>query len=127
MRVRSLLVVSGCSIGLLLLLVFITNPSESGPLGILGVYLLAYVSLSMMVTFLIYYGTRLARFMTHLFVRHRYIRTVSLSRACYYAAVLAMLPMMAVGLHAAGSLNWYSVLLLGTFGLLGVFYVAKRL
>jgi hypothetical protein len=104
----------------------LTNPTQAGPVAILVVIILTYLSLLGVVTFLLFTGARLIRFLAHAIFNKKIRTTLSLRRAYLYATVLATLPMMAVGLNSMGGIQWYEILLLALFGGIGVIYIARR-
>lgn len=116
-------VASGC---LLAVLLFTTNPGNVGPAGLLGVFVLGYLSLLGVVTFLLFYTTKLGKFLFQAVGRRTIRNEMTLRRAYLYASVIATLPMMLIGLYSTGGVNWYEVLLIGLFGIIGVTYVARR-
>lgn len=126
MFARILTSISIVSFCLLVLLLTLTAPSSTGPVVILFVFILTYLSLLGAVTFLLYAGTRTFYFVTHLLTNRPVRSRLSLNRAYLYATVLAVLPMVIVGLYSANGIRWYELLLVGIFGCIGVLYIAKR-
>ena len=123
-RILALITIVSCCV--LTLVLFTTNPSTIGLAGMLGVFILGYMSLLGVVTFLFYYGERLS-IMVLRTLSPRPIRPyLTLKRSYLFASVFAALPMMAIGLYSTGGIAWYELLLLALFGLIGVVYVAKR-
>lgn len=126
MFARILTTASIISFCLLILTLTTTTPGTAGPVVILLIFILMYLSLLGVVTFLLYGGVRVAYFLMRL-VTNRYIRAgLTLSRAYLYATVLAALPMIIMGLYSMDGIRWYEFILVGVFGLIGMFYIARR-
>jgi len=100
-----------------------TSPATVGLAGMLAVFLLGYLSLLGVVTFLLYYGSKLSLVVLKKFRKRD---GLTLTKAYLYASVLSTLPMMLVGLYPTGGVEWYEVLLLILFGVMGVLYIARR-
>lgn len=126
MFIRILTTVTVASFCILALLLSLTAPSSAGPVVILAVFILAYLSLLGVVTFLLYYGAKTVRFLTKLFTNRTMRKELTLNRAYLYATVLAVLPMIIVGLYSVDGMRWYELLLVVIFGLTGVLYIARR-
>lgn len=126
MLVRFLAIMTILSCVTLTVVLFSTSPSTAGLLGMLAVFLLGYISLLGVVTFLLYYGNRLFLLTVKSFKKRMHYTRLSLGRAYLYGSVLATLPMMAVGLYSTGGIAWYELGLLLLFGFMGVVYVARR-
>lgn len=116
-------VISCCTLAVLL---FATNPTSIGPGGMLAVFILGYLSLLGVVTFLLFLGAKATRAIVHVMTGRLVRTTLTLRRAYLYSSVLAVIPMLFVSLYSAGGIMWYEVLLLILFGAIGVVYIAKR-
>lgn len=119
----SLTVVSLC---LLLVVLTQTNPTQAGPFGILAVFITAYMSLIGVATFFLYFGSRLVAYISRAVMTRKPLPQLSLRHAYYYSTVVALAPIMLVGLQSVGGVTLYELLLVGLFVAIGVLYVAKR-
>lgn len=108
-------------------LFFSTTPDTVGSFGVLIVFLCLYVVLLGVITSSIFYGARMARFIGSLFNYTARRPLISYQHAYYYGTIIALLPMMLIGLQASAALSVYSAALIFAFGILGIFYVSKRL
>ena len=126
MLARVLTVSSIISFCLLTLLLVTTAPGSAGPVVILLVFILMYLSLLGAVTFLLFVGTRVVYFLTHLLTNRKVRTRLSLNRAYLYATVLAALPMIVMGLYSVNGIRWYELVLVGIFGAIGVLYIVRR-
>lgn len=112
---------------MVLLVVFhTTTPSSVGPLGILFVFILMYVLTLGMLTFLIYTIGNFLRRGINVVAAKRPLREVTLIRSYYFASVVALAPVMLVGIHSVGKVGFYDVLLVGVFVIISCVYVSKR-
>lgn len=126
MITRILATITVVSVSILVFMLHTTSPANAGPVGMLVLFVLGYMSLLGVVTFLLFYGVKFVMLLVGIFT-HRPVREgLSLTRSYLYSSVLALLPMMAIGLHSAGGIAWYELLLLLLFGVIGMTYVARR-
>ena len=123
---RILAIVTVVSASLLVVLLFTTNPGSVGPAGLLLVFILGYLSLLGLVTFLLFYGVKFWVYLVKLITRRTIRFQLTLKRSYLYASILATLPMMVVGLYSTGGISWYELLLISLFGAIGTLYIAKR-
>lgn len=111
---------------LLIILLQTTNPTTSGPLGILIVFILMYVSALGVLTFLLFWGSRItARLASSVTVR-RPLQVLSLGKAYYFSSVLSLVPVMLIGMQSVGSVGFYNVSLVVIFALIACVYIVKR-
>lgn len=113
-----------------IVLVFLLNqttPNQSGPLGVLIVFLLMYVVALGGVTFLVHGGSRLvAKFSRSLTVK-RPLRPIGLKQSYYYASIIALAPVMLIGVQSVSGINVYDILLVGFFVAIGTIYISRRM
>lgn len=123
---KTLLVLGLVSAGLLLLIFNLTTPSRIGAIGLLGMFVLGYLfSLSTLSFLYIASEYILIRVLKTLKLKHP-SKAVGSKKPYYYSSVLALGPVMLVGLHSVGGTNIYDVVLVLSFLVLGCFYVARR-
>jgi hypothetical protein len=104
-----------------------TTPATIGPLGILFVFILMYTVALGVLTFLIFSVSIFLQKSIGLFiVAKKPLRPLGLSRSYYFASLVALAPVMLVGIHSVGELGFYDVLLVGVFVVISCVYVAKR-
>lgn len=122
---KVLAVSSLCAFVLLSALMQSTTPSSIHPLGILAVFVLIYVLALGVLTFFVFWGSRLIQKID----KRRQgagISRVTLRRTYLYGSVLALAPVMAIGMASIGRLDFYQVLLVVLFECAACFYVARR-
>ena len=111
---------------LLAILLQTTTPTTIGPLGILIVFILMYIAVLGVLTFLLVgVNHLLVKFSTSLPLR-RPVQALSLRRAYYFASVIALAPVMFLGMQSVGTVGVYDVLLVVAFVTMACMYIAKR-
>jgi hypothetical protein len=111
---------------LLVVLLFGTEPATIGPVGMLIIFILMYISALGVVTFLLYGGSRILSKIASSFTVKKPMNAMSFRRAYYFASVLALAPVMIIGLQSVGGVGVYELLLIGLFELIACIYIAKR-
>ena len=119
---KVLAISSLCAFVLLSALMQATTPSSIHPLGILAVFVLIYVLALGVLTFFVFWG---GQFMRRIYKRPGSMG-LSFRRAYLYGSVLALAPVMVVGVASIGRLDFYQVLLVILFECAACFYVARR-
>lgn len=111
---------------ILALILQTSTPSNAGPLGILIVFLLMYVLVLGVLTFVIFWGSRAWSRIVRLIVPKRPIRPLTLVRSYYFSSVIGLAPVIFVGMQSVGEVGFYDVLLVVLFVSVACFYIAKR-
>lgn len=124
---RTLISVTIVSLCLLTLLLLSSTPATAGPLGLLVIFVSAYLTAMGLISFFLYGAGRALAFFAAGFAARRPIKPLSLRRSYYYGTVLAAAPVMLVGLQSVGSVGVYEIILVTLFVGIGCFYVSKRL
>jgi hypothetical protein len=103
-----------------------TTPSTIGPLGVLFVFILMYVSVLGVLTFLLFGLNKIiVKLSTSVTVRKPMSR-MTLGRSYYFASVMALAPVMIVGMQSVGEVGLYELLLVVLFVGIACIYIAKR-
>lgn len=103
-----------------------TTPSTIGPLGVLFVFILMYVSVLGVLTFLLFGLNKIiVKLSTSVTVR-KPISRMTLGRSYYFASVIALAPVMIVGMQSVGEVGLYELLLVVLFVGIACIYIAKR-
>lgn len=111
---------------LLVILLQTTTPSTIGPLGILIVFILMYVSALGVLTFLLFTGSRVLARISRSVVTRRPVQPLSLGRAYYFSSVLALAPVMFIGIQSVGKVGVSDIALIVLFVTISCIYIAKR-
>ena len=123
---RVVAVSSMIAVLLLILLLQTTTPATIGPLGILVVFILMYVSVLGGLTFLLYLISMLIAKISRSITVKRPIQALSFNRAYYFSSVLALIPVMFIGMQSVGEVGFYDVLLVVIFACVACVYISKR-
>ena len=115
------------SLCLLLLLINMTVPTSVGPFGILAVFIFAYTSSLGMVTYLLYGVSRFISRLSIAFTVKRPLHALRFRDAYYYSTILAIAPVMLIGLQSVNTIGIYEFGLVGLFELIGCLYITKRI
>jgi len=110
----------------LAIILHMTQPSSVGPLGILMVFILMYVSVLGVLTFLLYAISRIISKMSASFTVKKPVRPLSMSRSYYFSSVVALAPVMLIGIQSVGKVEVYDVLLIVLFVVIACVYILKR-
>ncbi len=111
---------------LLVVILQTTTPATIGPLGILTVFILMYVSVLSALTFLLFSGSKLVAKASASLTVKRPVQALTLSKSYYFSSVLALAPVMLIGAQSVGDVGIYEVLLIVVFVLISCVYIAKR-
>lgn len=111
---------------LLTSMLYMTTPVEAGPLGILFVFILMYISALGMLTFLLFGISRVIAKLSRSFTVRRPLQVMSFQRSYYFASVLALVPVMFIGMQSVGRVGVYEIILILLFATISCIYIAKR-
>lgn len=119
---KKVLSISTISAAVLLVIIFqTTTPASIHPLGILLVFILLYVLVLGVLTFfvyhILYFGARL---------KQGEGSGISFRRTYLLSSVLALAPVILLGIQSVGNLTAYEVFLIVVFEFFACFYVMKR-
>lgn len=123
---RSIAISGVVAVVILIITLQLTTPSTIGPLGLLFVFILLYVAILSMLTFLLYLANRVIVRMGQTMTVRRPLRSLTLQRAYYYGSVISLAPVMLIGMQSVGVVGIYEVLLIVVFTALTCVYIAKR-
>jgi len=102
----------------------VTSPASSHPVVILIVFALIYVLALGVLTFLL---LGINHVITALSPEHRKRSVhIGVERAYYFASVLALTPVLILGVKSVGHLGMYEAILIVLFEAAACFYVARR-
>lgn len=115
------------SLCLLIVLLNLTAPTTVGPFGILAVFIFSYLSSLGVMTYLLYGSSWLIAHLSSAFTVRKPLTTMSFRNAYYYSTVVALAPVMLIGLRSVGSIGVYEVVLVAIFTAVGCVYITKRI
>lgn len=112
-----------------LVLIFVvetTTPSSLGPLGILGVFLLTYIILLGIISWILIALNRLILRFAKIIRTRKPIARMSFLRSYYFASVVSIGVVMLLAMGSVKSLGVYEIVLVIIFIIISTFYIAKR-
>lgn len=104
-----------------------TTPNQAGPLGVLIIFLLMYIVALGGVTFAIHGGSRLIAKASAPLTVKRPFSVVNLKQSYYFASIIALAPVMLIGMQSVSGINVYDILLVGFFVVIGIVYISRRM
>jgi len=122
--ISTITVVSLC---LLTVLLNATTPVTAGPIGILAIFIFAYISLTGAVAYLLYWMSRIIAYLSSVIISRKPFQTLSFKRSYYYSTIIAAAPIMLVGLQSVSAVGFYEYFLMFVFIIIGCLYVSKRI
>lgn len=123
---RALTAITAGAIAILVVVINTTDPSTTGPTGILAVFFLLYVVFLGTFTWLVRGSALLLARVTRPLLARKPVETLSFKQSYYVSSVVAMAPIMLIGMSSVGQLGVTEAALVFVFVALGVFYVRKR-
>ena len=108
-------------------MVTFTSPADAGPFGLLTIFITAYLTFVGMISFFLYGVDRLAIMVLAKGTVKKVVRDFTFKKAYYYASVLALAPVLLVGLQSVGAISVYQVGLVILFEIIACIYVGKRM
>lgn len=111
---------------LLVIVLQTTTPATIGPLGILFVFVLMYMSALSVLTFLLFAASKIVSGVASSMMIRRPMQRLSLLRAYYFSSVIALVPVMLIGMQSVGEVGLYDVILIVVFVIISCIYITKR-
>lgn len=127
MVAKILFVSSSIAVAVLFIILQITNPASIHPVGLLGVFFLIYVVFVGLMTLVVFTTGQLTALLgRYLKASSVSRRKVSLQQAYLYGSLLALAPVILIGMQSVGSLGFVDVVLVIVFEAVICFYVWRR-
>lgn len=114
------------AIALLAILLETTTPATIGPIGILLVFILMYLSALGVLTFLLFAGSRIVARVGAFFAVRQPIQPLSFGRSYYYSSIVALAPVLFIGMQSVGEVSLYDIFLVIIFVVIGCIFIAKK-
>lgn len=124
---RILATVSLASLCVLSLMLTFTSPATAGPLGLLVIFITAYLTFVGLISFFLFGINRLVVALSSGMTLRKPLKHMELRRAYYYSTVLAAAPVMLIGLQSVRSIGVYEILLVVIFEVVACVYVSRRM
>ena len=122
------LIVAATLISFVSLMLFLqtTTPTKAGPAGVLVVFCLLYLSALGFLALSFFWLNRLLVRASRLLRLRRPIQKMRLLHAYYYASVLALAPLMLIGMASVGELGLREILLVAILSVIATVYIRIR-
>jgi hypothetical protein len=124
---KILAIITVVSIFLLVVTVTTTTPATAGPLGLLLLFVSAYLTSLGLISFFLYGVSRVYVFVVSGMATRRPPRALTFQRAYYFSTILAAAPVLLIGLQSVGAVSLYEVSLVIIFVAIGCLYISKRI
>ncbi len=124
---RILATISLASLCVLSLMLTFTSPASAGPMGLLVIFVSAYLSFVGLISFFLFGIRRLIVLLSSGMALRKPLQLMPFKRAYYYSTVLAAAPVLLIGLQSVKSVGFYEVLLVVVFETIACLYVNKRM
>lgn len=118
-------IISGA--GILWILNF-TTPSSVGPLGVLGLFILAYIVFAQIIVFLLYGSSRIFSLVKTTFTKESVSPKKERNFMFYYkySLALAMAPLVIIAQQSVGSVGVFELILILIIEIIACVYISKR-
>lgn len=125
---RIITITSLASLCLLVIFLNTTAPSTANPFEILLIFIFAYISSLGVVTYFIFGVSYLLSYLLSLFgISKKTYNKLTFSNSYYYATIIALAPILLMGMQSVGVVNVYGLLLVLLFIFIGCLYVSKKI
>lgn len=124
---RALAIITIIAMALDLAILFLTNPHQSGLIGILTFFGALYVALLGVIAFLLF-GTSMlmAKYFPKFWIQRPFAR-MSLLHSYYYASVLALAPVLLIGIGSVAKVGIREIILIVIFIAAATIYVRRMI
>ena len=124
---RIIATLSLASLCVLSALLTFTTPASAGPLGLLMIFITAYLTFIGLISFFLYGISLLIASITHGMTLRKPWKAMSFRRAYYFSTVLAAAPVMLIALQSVKPIDVYELLLVIIFEVVACLYVSRRI
>lgn len=104
----------------------VTHPDMVGPVGVLAFFVLLYVAVTSGVFLLLELGRKLLLRFVQAGKWRLYCQEISDIKLYYYASVIALAPIILLGMQSVGGIRLMEGVLVVIFEILALVYVSKR-
>lgn len=123
---RIVALISLASFCVLSLMLTLTSPADAGPFGLLVIFITAYLTFVGLISFFLFGMNRLIVALSSGMTIRRPLQPMKFKRAYYFSTVLAVAPVLLVGLQSVQPIGVSDILLVLLFEVVACIYVARR-
>ena len=124
---RIIATISLASLCLLSFMLTFTSPADAGPLGLLVIFISAYLTFVGLISFFLFGMNRFISMVTSGMTLRKPYQKVAFKRAYYFSTVLAAAPVMLIGLQSVQTIGVYEFLLVIIFEVVACLYISRRM
>ena len=124
---RIIATISLASLCLLSAMLTFTTPASAGPLGLLVIFISAYLAFIGLVSFFLFGISKLISSISANMTVAKPIQQMNFKRAYYFSTVLAAAPVMLIAMQSVRSIDVYQLGLVIVFEVVACLYVSRRI
>jgi len=124
---RIIATISLASLCLLSIMLTFTSPADAGPLGLLVIFITAYLTFVGLISFFLFGMNRLIVMVTAGMTVRKPLTRIAFKRFYYFSTVLAAAPVMLIGMQSVQKISVYEVILVVLFEVVACLYVGRRM
>jgi uncharacterized membrane protein len=124
---RIIATISLASLCLLSAMLTFTTPASAGPLGLLVIFISAYLAFIGLVSFFLFGISKLISSISASMTVAKPIQQMNFKRAYYFSTVLAAAPVMLIAMQSVRSIDVYQLGLVIVFEVVACLYVSRRI
>ena len=122
---KYVLLATSISIVIFSLILFNTDPSKIGPLGILTVFVLLYIITLSLFSYLIFFASNiLSRVRVQFGLKG--VEDWTFMKCSLFGSIVAIGPIVILGISSLGSISIYEIILVVLFLVISCFFVSKK-
>jgi len=122
---KYVLLATSISIVIFSLILFNTDPSKIGPLGILTVFVLLYIITLSLFSYLIFFASSiLSRVRVQFGLKG--VEDWTFMKCYLFGSIVAIGPIVILGISSLGSISIYEIILVVLFLVISCFFVSKK-
>lgn len=126
MKIRMAVSVGGVALVIAGLMLTMTRPGEVGPFGVLALFILLYIVAGSVIYVSLTAVIGVLRKILPPGSLRLWLDNLPHTKVYYYTTVLALMPVVLLGMASVGSIGGLDVLLVLLFELLACFYISRR-
>ena len=122
---KYVLLATSISIVIFSLILFNTDPSKIGPLGILTVFVLLYIITLSLFSYLIFFASNILSRVRVQFGLNG-VEDWTFMKCYLFGSIVAIGPIVILGISSLGSISIYEIILVVLFLVISCFFVSKK-
>jgi hypothetical protein len=124
---RIIATISLASLCLLSAMLTFTTPASAGPLGLLVIFITAYLAFIGLISFFLFGLSHLIASISANMAVAKPLKAMPFKRAYYFSTVLAAAPVMLIAMQSVRAIDVYQLALVIIFEVVACVYVSRRI